>query len=320
MNTAELLDAYVVERPRFIRLAKSVERSLRSGLRAAGLTQVAVTSRAKEVQSFVRKALVKRYVDPLSDITDKAGVRAIVPYRQYEPQFEALVHSRFRVLDRVDKRAELSDDQVGYMGLHLVVAQKTGANASLPCEIQIRTHAEDAWANMSHAMLYKAPEILTSIERRRIFRLSALAELFDKEGDGAWSAFREAPGYVAAVAAEGLEREFFRLTGQLQVDALTTEVLKTVLLPGYSVEQLSDIPGLMEQYLSDNRTKIQDVLDRYRGDDRHFFLHRPEALMIFEQLDRDPFSLETRWGARYPAADLRAMGDVWGVPVAAESA
>src|SRR5581483_8225495 len=282
MNTAELRDAYVAERPRFIRLAKAVERSLGSALRAAGFTQVAVTSRAKDVQSFVRKALLKHYADPLNDIQDKAGVRAIIPYRQYESEFETLVQNRFTILDRIDKRAELSEDQFGYMGLHLVVAQKTGSNAGLPCEVQIRTRAEDAWASMSHAMLYKRPDILGNAERRQIFRLSALAELFDKEGDGAWTAFHEAPGYMAAVAADVLERGFFRFTGRLRVDALTSEVLKTVLLPGYTIEELSSISTLMEQYLSENQAKIQYVFRRYRNDDRHTFLQRPEALMIFE--------------------------------------
>lgn len=255
MNSTELRDAYSAERPRFARVAKTVERSLKSAVQSAGLTHVVVSSRVKEVQSLVRKALLKRYLDPLQDILDKAGVRAVIQYRQHEGAIEALVRERFSVLDRVDKRSELSDDQLGYMGLHLVVTPKRGDSVGVPCEIQVRTAAEDAWATMSHSMLYKAPDVLEGSEKRRLFRLSALSEIFDQQADSAWTSFLSAPGYVAGKAMESLEREFFRLTGRLVVDGLSSEVIRTVLLPGYTIEELASIDGVIAGHVTSNADK-----------------------------------------------------------------
>jgi ppGpp synthetase/RelA/SpoT-type nucleotidyltranferase len=315
MDVKTLRDAYGAERPVYVKLARAVELSLRRAARAAGLYHVEVSSRAKDVQSFVRKAISHGYSDPLTQITDKAGVRVIMAYRQEEPSVEKLISSRFRVLERIDKRQELAEHEVGYMGLHMVVAPRTGQPGTAACEVQVRTRAEDVWARLSHEVLYKSPEMLSGTDRRQVLRLSALLELFDAEAGRAWDNVLDSDDYIAGRAITALQRQLFRLSGRSDGDDLTADVTKAVLLPAFSVDELRRIDTIIDDFVASRRRKLTELYQRYGSDHDQLFLHRPESLLIFHQLDMDPFALARRWVEHYPFAELRALADAWGALV-----
>ena len=314
LNTTR--EAYVAERPVYQQLASSVERSLRTAARRAGLHHVEFSSRTKDVTSFLRKALSGRYKDPLREITDKAGVRAVIAYLRELEAVEKLVSPRrFRLVERVDKRAALAEHEIGYLGLHLIISPTRGPFEGKLCEVQVRTRAEDVWSRLSHEALYKGPKILSAGERRRVVRLSALLEIFDSEADSTWERLLNAPDFVVARAIDALERCLYTVAGRTDGDLLTADIVRDILLPLYSVEELQKIDIVIDDFASAEKVKLREIYQNYRHDDQHLLLHRPEAIMIFERLTSDPFSLKERWLDHYPLTVLTALADVWGVSV-----
>ena len=99
MTVEELYAAYVAERPRFLRLARRVCRLLEDRVLAEGVGGVAFEFRAKEALSYVRKALVKGYGDPLREATDLAGVRATCLYLTTCERVESIIKREFIVVD-----------------------------------------------------------------------------------------------------------------------------------------------------------------------------------------------------------------------------
>lgn len=315
IDVAKMREAYLAELPTYRRLAKSVENSLKSAAQACGLHHVEVVSRAKDVRSFLRKALSKGYADPIAEVTDKAGVRAIIAFPQEEGPVEELIASRFTVIERTDKRATLAAHEVGYMGLHLLVKPRRGRMTDKICEIQVRTRAEDLWARLSHEVLYKTPDVLGAAERRKVLRLSAVLDVFDAEADRTWTGFLQSSDYIVGRAVNALESSLFKLAGRYDGDDLTAEILTRVLLPRYSQDEVLHVEPLITEFVSARFEKLQDIYSRYKTDDRHLLLHRPEALMIFSQLEDDPFALVGRWVQHLPFSELRALADVWGTSV-----
>lgn len=307
---------YVAERPVYQALARNVERSIRRAAQRAGLHHLEFSSRAKDVRSFLRKALSGKYNDPIHQITDKAGVRVVGAYLRELPAVENLIRQRrFEVVERVDKGGALAEHELGYLGLHLLITPDAGPMSGKLCEVQIRTRAEDLWSRLSHESLYKGPDVLTGAERRRVIRLAALLEIFDSEADTTWGRILSAPDYVVGRAVDALEQNLFKVAPRREADALTSDILRDVLRPAYSVEDRGRIEAIMNEFTATNRSKLKEVYRNYRDDTDHLLLHRPEALMVFQQLDEDPFQLTDRWIRFYPVSLLQALADVWGVRI-----
>lgn len=148
--------------------------------------------RVKEEASFVAKALHrgKKYTDPLRDITDQVGVRFVV-----------LLGSETEILDRIIKKRadwEIAQDRdyeqeriyhphsFDYESNHYVVRLRHPLRigeidipTGLPCEVQVRTLLQHAYAELSHDRLYKPECKVPDKVRRLVARGSALLETTD---------------------------------------------------------------------------------------------------------------------------------------------
>ena len=161
-NTAAKACEYEHIRPSYEKLVEEVKYVLREGLGRSDVRVADVSGRAKTPGSFKEKLQRKCYRNPLKEITDLAGVRVACYYESDLTTVSDIVRSTFNVHEHVDKTDDLGVDKMGYHGAHFVVTlgdRYSGARyngiTDLRCEIQVRTVLQDAWALISHHLIYK---------------------------------------------------------------------------------------------------------------------------------------------------------------------
>jgi putative GTP pyrophosphokinase len=159
-------------------------------MRASEIDYLAVTSRTKSIDSFVKKMDRKKY-ETVTQATDLTGLRIITFIESDAQSAAALIERSFNVHPEqsLDKSEELGESQVGYRSIHLV-CELAKDRASLPeykpfggllFEVQIRTVLQHAWAEIDHDRGYKFSGVLPSELRRRLNLLAGQLELADKE-------------------------------------------------------------------------------------------------------------------------------------------
>jgi putative GTP pyrophosphokinase len=164
-------------------LAGEVTYILDKRLQEAKVKLSAVTHRAKTEESLREKLKTKNYSNPLEEVTDLAGIRIVYLYSSDLEDISKIIAQEFEIIEPVDKPREQGSDKFGYRAVHFIVRlgqKSSGARyddlKSLKCEIQVRTVAQDAWANISHHLIYKR-EGYAPISLQR--KLNALAGLFE---------------------------------------------------------------------------------------------------------------------------------------------
>ncbi|MEY3479822.1 MAG: hypothetical protein RIQ71_597 [Verrucomicrobiota bacterium] len=202
MNEAELQSAFEARRPALDALGRWVTHTIIEALEGQLGSKSAVTKflqilpkpRVKETDSFLEKALVrKRKSDPLSEITDQVGVRFVVLLLEDIDRIGKIVEAGpwLAQKDRDFQQERLEKaDYFAYQSDHFVVRTRsefnfegTGIPAGVPCEIQIRTILQHAYAEMAHSSAYKPPVKLPEEDQKHINRSlakgSALIETTD---------------------------------------------------------------------------------------------------------------------------------------------
>jgi ppGpp synthetase/RelA/SpoT-type nucleotidyltranferase len=202
MNEAELQSAFEARRPALDALGRWVTHTIIEALEGQLGSKDAVTKflqippkpRVKETDSFLEKALVrKRKSDPLSEITDQVGVRFVVLLLEDIDRIGKIIENGpwLAQKDRDFQQERLEKaDYFAYQSDHFVIRTRseftfdgTVIPASVPCEIQIRTILQHAYAEMAHSSSYKPPVKLPEEDQKHINRSlakgSALIETTD---------------------------------------------------------------------------------------------------------------------------------------------
>ena len=234
-----LRNRYLDERPRYQQLASVVAEHIRSLARPQGI-RCDVHSRAKDVSSFLKKALKAKYEDPYTEIKDKAGVRVVAHYPWDIGRIEDLIQEAFTINDHVDKRTEVSFQTLGYRGTHYEIKHPKGPQEfrNLLCEVQVLTKAESLWADTAHDLSYKPAQPPSNQVQRAIYRLIALVELFDSEVERAYEALCSDEGYQEARLLDVLERQYFQFTAKQGNRELSLEILSLLTSWNSSSRQL----------------------------------------------------------------------------------
>lgn len=197
MDRSEIIAEYSKRRPSYevwtAKLAGLVGELL--NLRSIHAT---VESRTKSLESFAAKSTRdgKHYNDPLADVTDLSGLRIVTRTTLDVEAVLRVLHDEF-VIDRkhsIDKSAALDPATFGYVSKHVIVRLSSPRNempewqifADKVSEVQVRTFAQHAWANISRALEYTREEDIPKPLRRRLHRLSALFEIADDELKAIW--------------------------------------------------------------------------------------------------------------------------------------
>jgi len=314
--------AYRLEFSTYQRLAVWAADHLRAPLRAVGVYQPEVSGRPKDVPSFVKKALRGSYVDPIAEITDKAGVRVIVSLLDDVGLVERVVQEQFLVIEHQNKGDQLDPDRLGYLGVHFLATPRvqdlTESNEDLEgkvFEVQIHTRAQNAWAMVSHPLLYKsaglgAPPAL----RRRINRLVALVELFDLEVAAARKAMIEDPMYPQATMLQQLEREFLQMTDRDYDPVLSLAVLAAI-AAAYEPEELARFDDLVKEFMADHREYLAAILDNSKNnEDANPLLFQPEVIAILERLENRKELLRVAWDQSLSPKLLDSLSEELGRP------
>jgi len=201
MNAKSVVAAAVEEyedlRPRYQSLAETVRNILTHAIpEDCGIHSI--EARAKDVDSFRRKAekpddddrTKPKYSDPLTQITDLAGIRVIAFFPKSLQRVCEAIEREFDVKWMKDLGEErFSQGRFGYQSIHYLVklpAPKTQWAEykrfdGLIAEIQVRTILQHAWAEMEHDIQYKSSEQIPTSIQRRFIALAGMLEIADRE-------------------------------------------------------------------------------------------------------------------------------------------
>jgi ppGpp synthetase/RelA/SpoT-type nucleotidyltranferase len=188
--------AYSKKRPLYNEFARVLADLLQEALRTTDVKVHSVDYRAKTLGSFAKKAGTAhpldptrpKYEDPLSDITDMAGVRVITFLPAAVEQVGTAVAAQFEVIEHEAKVERLTrEERFGYNSVHYLVrlrGNRTGLLeysrfSGLVGEIQVRTILQHAWAEIEHDIEYKAAEAVEPWVRRRFMAVAGMLEIAD---------------------------------------------------------------------------------------------------------------------------------------------
>lgn len=191
VDTDAAVKWYRERRPLYQSLCEKVAGIVEEVLKADGVDYHSVENRAKELDSYEKKA--ERYEDATTEIHDLAGVRVIAYVESESRRIAAKVRELFDVDTSLseDKSMELGVDKVGYRSDHYV-ATLPAARCRLPeftkfkgmkFEVQVRTILQHAWAEIEHDRNYKFTGVLPPEIQRRFALLAGALEMADREFD-----------------------------------------------------------------------------------------------------------------------------------------
>lgn len=319
IDSEALRERWLSERQLYDEFARYVAARLEAAVRRHGIA-CSVQARAKDVASFLKKALRKRYASPFEEIGDKAGVRLIVTYHDTLAAVEGIVRSEFVVVSYENKTESLHYSQLGYLGIHLDVTlpQQLLVNGlerfrGITCEVQLHTRAQNLWADISHQLSYKPSHPPPPTVQRKVRRLLALVEIFDEEVADARKALLAVPGYEDAVLLDHLERHYYRFTARPFDRELSLEIIGE-LLPLLAPPEVQGFGWLIDRFVDNNSEKLSEIFQDYANDQRcNPLLFQPESILVFERLEKDPFLLRETWARAMPISLLEGLATIWGL-------
>ena len=305
----EILAQYAAEQPLYLELAQHVESTINDAMSRRGIP-CTVSHRVKEVRSLAPKLLTRSY----DEIGDKAGVRVVVHFPWMLGEAESLVKSLFQVLHYQDKRAEASPQTFAYRATHFQVTSPTVADIlrNKECEIQVRTRAEDLWADTEHDIIYKYPIPLPSDIKHSFYRLVGHMEIFDSEITRVQEEINRLPeGRLLTV----LEPHHRQLVGR-DYDGYLSSLLLDFLIKCVMPEPIDATVTSIVSFMEANRQKLERMLARYENDDyANPLMWQPELPAILYCLDNRKFELQEYWEDVLPFDLLDSLAVDWGVTV-----
>lgn len=184
---AGLGELYRSQLLRLEKLSAEAVYTIESALGRRKLKIHSLTSRVKELDSFVEKVRRKKYASPLREMQDMVGLRVVSLFLSDLPKIRDLLHSVFQVVDEENKIDSEDVASFGYMSVHFICRlgdRHSGARyddiKDLDFEVQTRTIVMDAWANVSHHLAYKGEASIPQELRRDFHALSGLFYVADQ--------------------------------------------------------------------------------------------------------------------------------------------
>jgi putative GTP pyrophosphokinase len=194
----QVIEEYGKRRPLYQDFAEVIRFILQEELHSKSIRVHSIEVRAKSIESFQRKISRAREAgpgkipekDPLTEITDLAGVRVITFFPKTLVEVDGILHEQFEIIEIDDKSETLKeDDRFGYHSVHYLVSLLPNRTelaeysrfTGLVAEIQVRTILQHVWAEIEHDIQYKSVEAMPTAIRRRFIMLAGLLELADRE-------------------------------------------------------------------------------------------------------------------------------------------
>lgn len=232
----EAVTDYLKVRDFYRDLAFAVRRIMEECLRKRGIKVHSIEARAKDPNSFGKKAAIPsesdpskpKYSKPLEQITDLAGVRIIAYFPNSLSDIDRMLSDEFTITERSDKGEVLiEEERFGYQSVHYLV-RISDRRCSLAeyelfkgvvAEIQVRTILQHAWAEIEHDIQYKSAAVIPTEIHRRFMALAGLLEIADRE----FQAIQDQDTSLRATARTSVEK------GELGGIEITPDALKAYL-------------------------------------------------------------------------------------------
>lgn len=160
-----------------------------------------VSSRVKTLDSCTSNVEKYGFVNPVSEINDFCGIRIVCVFTRQLDQIEDIIQRIFLVSEKTDKKLDLSMEKMGYQSRHFNATLSDKLSGphyddlrSIPCEIQLRTVMQHAWAIASHLLSYKGKLNAPAGIEREINNTSAALDVLQTHIDNIDASMRqEAP-------------------------------------------------------------------------------------------------------------------------------
>lgn len=200
-NEEDLKTAYEKQNPLLSAWGKTVLRNTLRGLaiklgakrRIKDFLKIWPSVRIKKTDSFLAKALRrgKNYPDPLNEITDRVGVRFVVLLNSELKTIQSVIEEA--AFWEAEKARDFHEERLerphhfDYQSDHYIVRpRKPGEHygiivpADMPCEVQVRTLLQHAYAELAHDSLYKPTVSVEPEVSRQLAKCAALVETTDE--------------------------------------------------------------------------------------------------------------------------------------------
>ena len=306
MDLEELQAVYSGHHHLFVALAGNMEDWLRGVILPLALHEPRVSGRAKTVHSLVMKQVLKPREDPMSQVSDKVGVRVDVAYlADVDRVVEAICQDGdVEVIGEPDRKLDQFDDDTKpsvlvYPGVNIDVRPQAVPDGIAPewatCEVQVRTLAQSAWSVAGHDLTYKPPEGITVPWRlrRQVQRLLALLEIYDETMNDVRQEVLSDHGYAAAIVVHALRGLWVRFSVAPGSEPMTWAIVGA-LTSDLNGEEGTRLAAELARFVDAEEEKIRLVIEQHPGLP---MLQQPEALLIFHMIDRGPRDFARRWAA-----------------------
>jgi len=319
MNVESARKTWIEEKPQFEKFAGLLKSRLQSGVRRLGIP-AEVTARAKDVDSLVKKLLLKTE-HTYESLPDKVGARIVFKYRSDSSRVQALVSEQFDHDPPDDKAKERGTKEMGYLSVHLDNTRLKAGDGQIIefpsskffAEVQVRTQAQHLWAEMSHDDVYKNDETAKSLPddlKRRINLMAGQVEVADREFDRINGEIGQDDAYKLLKA---LEKNYFKLTTRRPNPELSLSVIR-LLIPTFESASTQEIINHIQLTFEKNAATLESVYqDPDRANDPSAFFFQPEALMIFDRLLNDRDETLKIWNTQFPTSELELVANNLGI-------
>lgn len=305
-------------RSQYEQFALLVSSELRLKCKKAGL-YAEISCRTKTVASFLKKLMREQMSDPIDEMHDKAGVRAIVPFLSNLVKVDKIIRESFEVKRFDNKTAALGADRFAYQSWHYDVmlkdpiAEKDEVFKDIWCEIQLRTGCQHVWADMSHRLVYKSEQSIPDDIIRRVHLLNGLLESADREFESIRELILEMPGSWNIQVLTGLEGMYYEICDIPYDRDLSLEIIDTI-RPVCSEDPIQ-VLGQVEAWAGKNRETITQIAEEYfQHQERTILFFQPEGLLLLELLENNRFALREVWEKRFDDEALRQIATVFAMP------
>lgn len=223
-------------------------------------SRVHFESRIKTFRSIIEKANFKGLEDPLTQLTDICGLRLVCALRSDLDEVDRIIRGTLDVI-RADTKVQTTSSNVfGYLSNHYIFGLKPSQLAAdlpylrgLRGEIQVRTIVMDAWARLSHHLVYKQSTDVPEALLRDYYALSGLFWIADTHFE---MFFEEAARNREAIEKRAKEEQTFLLS-PLDLDTLT------VFLARYYPDRVQHTPAdtshLLSELLAADYCSLKDL-------------------------------------------------------------
>lgn len=162
------------------------------GINTSGFFKLPPSYRLKEESSLLDKAYHRKklYEDPYKDIEDKVGARFVVLLSEDINKICGIIENSekwiFDSCKNYNDERELHPLLFTYQSMHYILRPKHPVEHNnieiplqIPCEVQVRTILQHAYAELSHDSIYKSKKIIQPSVQRTVAKSMALIETTD---------------------------------------------------------------------------------------------------------------------------------------------